>query len=408
MNVKLRRSCSLAVHLLILFVLAGTIQTASADIPAPEDKVIAANTAFGISLINSLDNAQQLDNHFISPLSITEALGMALNGASGDTRSAIARSMSLSDIPMTSFDSENHELLTDLNSPLSGVEVSIANALWADEGFKFNPSFADTARTDFGATVQTLDFGSPSAASAINGWVSDKTSGKITSIVSPRDLLQGQAVLTNAIYFHGTWSTPFDKSATTRSNFTLDDGTTRSVPLMDKTEYLSYGETADFQAVRVPYGSGRLAFYVFLPKPGVSLNALVASMTPGQWTSTLTGMKRRQIHLRLPKFKAETAVLLNKPLKDLGMSVAFTSAADFTEMGAPPTYIAGVIHKAVIEVNEEGTVAAAATGIVMTSMARQVSVPIDVIVDHPFLCAIRDDTTGSTLFLGAIKDPKPL
>ncbi len=247
---------------------------------------------------------------------------------------------------------------------------------------------------------------SPAAAAAINGWVSEKTHGKIDKLVTPADIAASPAVLTNAVYFHGKWSQAFEKSGTEDGPFTLASGKTKTLPLMSQEASFSYAETPRFQVVSLPYGQGRTSLYVLLPKPGVKAADLVSSLDLASWSSTLGKMKRAQVALTLPRFKANFQATLNAPLTALGMGRAFGGGADFSPMGLHGGFIGAVIHKAVLDVDEEGTVAAAATGV---AMAGAVAIPlksIEMRVDHPFICLLRDTTTGTLLFAGVIQNPE--
>jgi serpin B len=368
-----------------------------------------SDTKFALSMLKDLTKSKPSENVFFSPFSVSQALDMALNGAAGSTQSAIESTLNVTGTGHAAINDRSKALLADFNDPKSGVELSVANALWASQTFTFNPTFQAVSKDDYNADTQSLDFMGPSAAATINAWVKNQTKGKIDEIVSARDLMRSDAVLTNAIYFHGAWTEPFEKSATQSGPFKLGDGSMKTMPMMDETKSLSYFETPNFQAVRLPYGPGRLAFYVFLPTSGSNLDSVVSEATPQNWASWTAQMKPHQVHLKLPRFKANTSLLLNDPLTDLGMGIAFTRNADFSKMGQPPSFISKVLHKAIIEVNEEGTVAAAATGITMSPMmAMRVPVIVNMTVDHPFLCAIRDDHTGTILFIGAIRNPEEL
>jgi len=368
-------------------------------------KIAAANTSFGLKLLGKLSQEKPRDNVFFSPFSISQALTLALNGSGGKTRQQIAGTLGLSGIPLDGINAANGLLLPSLRNPEEKVTLSIGNALWADKATKLKPDFQARSSKFYGAQTASLDFSSPAAAARINGWVSKETHGKITSIVTPGALRQSPAVLTNAVYFHGTWSEVFKPHNTHDEPFKLGAGAKKIVPMMSQTSRFKYAQNAKFQSVRLPYGQGRIAFYVFLPKDLNGLDALVKSATPAQWNAWIAKMKPTQLQVELPKFKASQDIVLNKPLTELGMVSAFHAGADFRPMGLTNGYIGSVIHKAVLNVDEEGTTAAAATGVMMATAA-MLPPPVQIKVDHPFLCAIRDDTTGEILFAGLIRDPK--
>jgi len=282
----------------------------------------------------------------------------------------------------------------------------VANSLWARPGFPFHQSFLDANRRYFAAHVQHLDFEDPKSPATINEWVSDKTRGKIPDIVDriDRDHI---LFLINAIHFKGSWSTRFDTQATRDGNFTLGDGSQVIHPMMSRTGRFQYFEGEGFQAVRLPYGTGRTAMYIFLPSSPSGLGDLLGKLSPQNWATWQAGFRESEGYLMLPRFSLETEYELAGPLKTMGMEVAFDpQRADFSAMcPVPPTvYIGAVKHKAVIDVDEEGTEAAAVTSVEI----RVVSMPrgFHMVVDRPFLFAIGDSQTDLTLFMGVVFDPR--
>ena len=367
--------------------------------------VAAANTDFGFRLLHTLDQSQSDGNIFFSPLSISSALTMTLNGAGGQTERAMAKTLGLEAVKLDQINKANGLLLPSLASPDPKVEVKIANALWVRRGFTLAPSFQDRCHRFYKARAESLDFGSPEAVSTINNWVGENTEGKIMHLVSQPDIASSTAVLTNAIYFHGLWQTPFDKDAPQSAPFLLAGGGEKMVPMMQQEGSLSYSETAEGQAVSLPYGDGRMSLYVLLPKNGRSAQALAKNLDAKTWSARVAGMKPTRLTVFLPHFKAESSEHLKGPLSALGMGTAFERGADFRPMGLSGSFIGDVIHTAVLDVDENGTTAAAATSTAMTASIAQP--PSTVMrVDHPFFLAIRDNVTGTILFEGVIRDPK--
>ncbi len=369
-------------------------------------KIAAANTQFGFQMLQQLNQKASGGNVFFSPLSISSALSVVLGGAGGQTRQSMAKTLALSGLTPDEIDRANGLLLPSLENPDPKVQISVANALWANQGTAFAPAFQERSRKFYQADAETLDFHSPAAAETINNWVAAHTEGKISQLVSPADIVNAPAVVTNAVYFHGLWQTPFVKSSTQDGTFRLVSGGTKTVPLMVQIDSFSYGETDQFQAISLPYGAGRMSFVVLLPEPGTDINTLVSGLTPSVWADIINGMKPTQVRMTLPRFNADFKATLNQPLTALGMGPAFMSTADFTPMGLPQMYIGAVVHKAVLEVDEKGTVAAAATGATYGAGGRIPSPKKEMRVDHPFLCAIRDNETGTLLFVGVIRDPQ--
>ena len=365
----------------------------------------AADVAFGFRLLRRLDPGDE-GSVFFSPFSVSSALLMVLAGAGGETKRVLASALALESLTPDQISRATGLLLSSLSYTDPKVQLSVANALWANRGVTFNPDFERRCRQFYGARASTLDLASPAAADTINGWVSKNTHGRITRLVSPRDIAHATAVLTNVVYFHGQWQTPFDKADTQDAPFTLPGGATKTVPLMRQSGSLPYLETSEFQAVGLPYGAGRVRLYVFLPKPGSTLDAFLGTLDTKAWSGWLAAMRPTRLTLLLPRFKAHSQATLNPALTALGLGAAFGPGADFRPMGLGRSFLSAVIHKAVLEVDEEGTVAAAATGGSMMSMAVPAAPQMVMRVDHPFFCAIRDDATGTLLFAGAIRNPQ--
>ncbi len=366
-------------------------------------QVAAANTDLGFRLLKQLNEEAPDKNIFFSPFSVSGALTLALNGAGGTTQTHLAAALGLETLPLEQINRANGLLLPVLRNPDPQVRISVANALWAGTDLVFDTEFQKRCHQFYDARADTLDFSTPAAADTINGWVKDATSGKIDRLVSADDLRGSAAVLTNALYFHGLWSRKFDKSHTQSKPFALGPDSTKLVPMMTQQGSYAYLETPQFQAISFPYGQGRLSLYVFLPKPD-SLSEFIAGLDANVWREWLGTMRLAGVTLFLPRFKAECLTRMKGPLCRLGMASAFTAGADFKPMGLHDGFIGDVIHKAMLEMDEEGTTAAAATAM---SMPRGITRPNAVMrVDHPFFCAIRDNVTGTLLFAGVIRDPQ--
>jgi serine protease inhibitor len=348
--------------------------------------------------------SQPTGNIFLSPFSISQGLMMTLNGAGTQTQTDMEKTLGLGASDMDRVNHANGQLLTALTAPDPDTQLSIANALWGDARITFAPDFTARCKQDYNADVMTLNLAAPAAVESINGWASQSTQGKIPNLVTHDDIAGATAVLTNAVYFHGKWQTPFNKAVTKNAPFHQDADHSKDVPLMRQAGNLPYLETPQFQIAALPYGDGHLSLYVLLPQSPATLETLSDSFTAYHWESTVAAMKPTFISLALPRFQAQSHTRLKKPLSDLGMASAFGGGADFAPMGLQGSCISDVIHAAVIGVDEEGSVAAAATG---TSMERGISAaPPSMQVDHPFFIAIRDNITGTILFEGIIRDPE--
>jgi serpin B len=376
---------------------------------ALDTRLAAANTRFGFKLYSELVRQSAEKNIFISPSSISLCLAMAYNGADAETRQAMARVLETQAMSLDELNRTYRELKMVLENADAKVQLQIANSLWAREGLMFKPDFIQRTKDYFNAQVTALNFDDPAAPATLNWWVSEKTHGKIDKIV---DQIDAQAILflINAIYFKGVWAKEFDKAKTKPDNFTLLHGT-KQVPMMSQSGNYQYLETKDFQAVSLPYGGGRFSFYVFLPSSSLSFGAFEKSLTEANWQQWMEQFRAMDGDISLPRFRVEYEAMLNDALKALGMGMAFDEGrANFSGMiqtQGQNVYISRVKHKTFVEVNEEGTEAAAVTSTEMHMTA--LAVPhqrFNMVVDRPFFCAIRDNTTGAVLFIGSIYDPQ--
>jgi serine protease inhibitor len=416
-------STSLVFGTFLLFVLGGLLavapiasgqQTAKPTAPDPVvaiavdpqvRKVVAANIDFGFALLEQLNAAAPGKNVFFSPFGVSTALTMVIGGAGGATAQDIDSSLGLGEMTGDQFDAANGLLLSSLNNPDPKVDLSVANALWGNLGTTFNSGFQDRSHRFYAAQISALDFNAPDASKTINAWAKTNTHGKIDSLVTPADLTASKAILANVVYFHGTWQHKFLKESTTPGPFTLEPGRTKTLPMMAQVESFPYLDTPDFQAVSLPYGAGRLSLLIFLPKSGSDLNTWVGGLTRDSWEEWIAKMQPTEMNLSLPRFKVSTEANLIPSLTALGMASVFSQGADFTPMGLHGSFLNSVVHKAVLEVDEDGTVAVAATRIGFAGGGGFAPKRTAMKVDHPFFCAIRDSATGTLLFEGVIRDP---
>jgi serpin B len=318
----------------------------------------------------------------------------------------MARALGLEGKSLQAVNQAYAELLQRLAQADPNVQLAIANSLWARRGVAFRPEFLERNRTSYGAEVTSLDFDDPGAASAINGWVEKATRGKIGEIV---DRIDPMAVLflINAIYFKGIWQHKFEKAQTWEEPFHLAGGGRKQVPMMTRTGPHAHLQGDGFQALRLPYGAGRVVMEIFLPDAGSGLGPLLSRLTPEIWRQWMPRFTEKPCLVKLPRFRMEYEVALKNTLKSLGMGVAFDPyQADLSGMSPEKLYINEVKHKSFVEVNEEGTEAAAVTSVeVRVLSARIEPEPVRFIVDRPFFFAIRDSQTGVLLFLGVVHDP---
>ena len=365
-------------------------------------RLVAANTKFGFNLFNTLSKQQPNKNIFISPTSVALALSMTYNGVSGETQQEMTKVLELTGMTPQEINAANQGLQNSWQKVDPTVQVLIANSLWAQQGFSLKPEFQQTNLEYYQANVTELDFINPQAPSIINNWVSQKTQGKIDKIVTkinPDTLL----FLIDAIYFKGNWETPFDKSKTANKTFYLTDSSSKQHPMMSQMGFYPCYATDTFKAVSLAYGKkGALRMYIFLPNSNTDLASFSQQLTPENWNKWMQEFRKTIGRIEIPRFKIEYEVELKSTLKALGMAGIFDiSKADFSPMTDDNVAVDSVKHKTFVEVNEEGTEAAAVTSI---SLPRGSIFQMN--VNRPFFCAIRDHTTGTILFMGTIVDPQ--
>ncbi|MCW3060484.1 MAG: serine protease inhibitor [Capsulimonas sp.] len=378
-------------------------------------RIAKANVDFGWRLLKPLAGASPDANVFYSPFSVTQALTMTMNGAGGDTQTVMADALGLKGAAIGDVNAANQLMLPSLTGADSKVGINIANGVWVNknakvrESLQLRPAFQKTCLEFYGGRAESLDFSDPAAAKTINGWVSEQTKGKIDGIVATRDISGSPLVLTNAVYFHGRWMHEFDKSETLDGRFHLSKAREKTLPFMSNDMSVDYRETDQFQAASLPYGNGRFSLDIVLPKRVDGLDAVVKSLDAKSWSNLISHMKLREAAVVLPRFQVSYTADLTEPLKSLGMAPAFEPGANFIPMGMEQGYIDKILHKAILQVDEEGTVAAAATMEAMTAGGVSGAMPaITFRVDHPFVCAVRDNATGTLLFAGVIRDPEAL
>jgi serpin B len=398
---------SLLVPCLVLLLQA---QAEPKPVPAADrTAVVEGNNAFAFALYGQLRNRN--GNLFFSPESISTALAMAYAGARGDTASEMAKTLHFT-LPQQHLNPAMGALLSDLNAVHDGYQLSVANALWAQQGYTFLDDFLQLLKTDYGAGLNQVDFkGATEAARlTINRWVEQKTQDKIKDLLQPGTLAPStRLVLTNAIYFKGDWQTQFDKAQTRDEDFYPSQLQTKQVAFMHRADSFSYFDGGTFQVLEIPYKSKELSLIVLLPKDRSGLPALEQSLTASntqQWLSQL--VQRDKVIVALPKFKSTQQFELGATLGAMGMAQAFSGSADFSGMtGKRDFAISEVIHKAYIDVNEEGTEAAAATAVGFRALAMRgpVEQPPVFRADHPFIFLIRDNRSSSILFMGRMADP---
>jgi len=377
---------------------------------AAETGLISADNRFAFSLFGEIARQTSPDsNLFISPLSAAMALAMAYNGAAGATQAEMQQVLQLDGMTLDDVDQSYRSLIGLLRGLDPEVAFTIANSVWYDPDpvYAPTPDYLAATRTYFDARVESLDFKSPSAAPTINAWVSDQTHGKIPTIVPdaiPPDVV---AYLINAIYFKGNWTARFDKSLTRPGAFRLANGAAATVPMMTHGHAVrvGYARAEGVTVLDLPYGGEAFSMTIALPQDAAGIDSLVQGLSEERWRGWVAALDSGSFEVVMPKFALTYGLTMNDVLKALGMPSAFCDSwhPDFTRMNPTGALcITDVRHKAFVDVNEEGTEAAAATsvGIGFTSIG-----PTLVMVDRPFVFAIRERLSGTILFLGRVMNP---
>jgi serpin B len=374
---------------------------------ADQAKLVSADTGFAFSLLKELANEQPARNVFISPYSISAVLQMVGNGAGGSTREEMARVLGTSGLEAAALNQAYKDLDASVRKAQADVALNIANAIWYSVGIEVKPAFASLSRDFYGATMDALDFTDFWAGGIVNDWADKHTQGRIKNIVAGRFPEDTKMVLANAIYFMGNWERKFDAKVTKPRDFHFSETHHSQVPMMEQGGEFAYQEGNGCQAVRLPYKGRRLGMYVLLPEAGSSVSRLLGGLNAQVWQDQLLRqMISRKGSIVLPRFKLEYGAELKQPLKVMGMKLPFGRTADFSGMSFTPLYVSAVKHKSFVEVNEEGTEAAAATIAVMRALSvRPETKPFQMVVDRPFLFVIADQVTKAILFLGVVFEP---
>ncbi|MDR0268530.1 serpin family protein [Paenibacillus sp.] len=382
--------------------LAERKQAASKLSPA----FIQAQNRFGLNLHQKLTpSAGQGQNLILSPYSIFTALAIAYNGADGQTAKEMAQSLGVQQFGKEQVNTAFHTLHTLLEDAGSGVRLNTANSVWYRSGCSMKDSFLGTARESYGAEIRDVGFQNKKTLNEINDWVSKHTNGKIPSILDQLPAPETLAILMNAVYFNGSWQRPFDPKDTQEGSFTLANQTVKKVPMMAQRGMFEYKKTSEAQAIRLPYGDGRLDMMIIMPTEGHTLTELLNKIRKdtSPWQANFA---QASGEIRLPRFKAEYSGQIKDPLIQMGMKDAFDkAAADFTAMSDKPMFISSVLHKTVVDVNEQGTEAAAVTAVLLPTGSAAPLERFQMDVDHPFFFCIEDHQTGLWIFMGTIENP---
>ena len=373
-----------------------------ANLSAAERSLTSAGSVFGMELFRDIVKHEHADsNVFISPLSISVALGMTANGAVGETREQMYTALQFPELTPSQINEAYKNVIEILPQVDPEIAISIAQSIWYPPWVSVQPEFIDLSRDYFSALVRELDFSIPTAKDTINAWVAGETNDRIPELLEDRIHRDIIMILVNAIYFKGAWMYPFNPDSTADDQFILADGSQVACRMMNRLGNVGYFSDSLFDAVNLPYGNGDFAMAVFLPQPSLSTTELAEQFTETNWSEWVLRFYEERVMLEFPRFKIEYGIGLNDCLRRLGMTLPFEPSADFSNMFAGGGgWIDTVIHKAFVEVNEEGTEAAAATAVLMER-----SGPTAFRIDRPFIFVIWERQTGTILFMGKVARP---
>jgi len=366
--------------------------------------VVPGNTQFAFELHGQLRS--QKGNLFFSPFSISTALAMTSAGARGQTLDQMTRTLHLPE------QKQLHPALGQLLRQLAadkkrGYELSTGSALWGQKGKVFLRDYLNLVDANYQAGLQTVDFvgNTESARQTINGWVEKQTKNKIKDLMKPGTLDRNtRLVLTNAIYFKGDWASQFKKDQTRPADFFLADGKTVKTPMMSQEGQFRHAHARGMQILEMPYVGNELSMVILLPARGRDISYVERQLTPEKMKGWLKGLRSQKVQVSLPRFKMTCEFSLKRELAALGLELAFTPKANFSGMdGKRELYLSDMVHKAFVDVNEKGTEAAAATGVIVRTLS--IERITEFRADRPFVFLIRDRKSGSVLFLGRVMNP---
>ncbi len=397
--------------LMAVMVTAILASACTQDIVTPEfdynlksAQVIETNNEFGLELLKTVFDAEEEANVMISPASVSIALGMAYNGAEGTTRDAFEEVLNYEGLSREEVNEITRELIHVLVTNVDGNLLEIANSMWYDEDFPVEAEFISLNSHYFDAEVKEIDFRTAEAVKTINDWVNDKTNGKIDEIIEVIDPAV-MMILINAIYFNCVWDVEFDPDNTQEAKFYNEDGSLfGEVEMMELESTFNIAVNQSFSAVELPYKNRKFSMFLFLPSEESSVNQLVEELDGTSWKNWITSFNEQEdFTVYMPRFEFEFERSLGDDLKEMGLDAAFTDEADFSGISPSDLYIADVIHKTYIKVNEEGTEAAAVTAIVMELTS--INPMSQIRLDRPFLFAITEKSSKSILFMGKVAEP---
>jgi len=366
---------------------------------------VDADNSFSFNMFKQV-SALNGSNTFFSPLSLNMALGMLYNGTSGETRTEMAEVLGMADFTETEINEYYQKMSQTLLSIDPLTEISIANSIWYRSGFPVKQTFIDINKKYFDAEVHALDFNKPDAAAIINKWCANKTKNRIKEIIKAP--IPGSVVmyLINALYFKSKWQFEFEKKNTRQDDFTKAGSQRIRVNMMEQTTALPYYADQYLQCVEMPYGNQAFSMIAILPANDMTIDELVDYLDVEKWQHIVENLREQPVWLKLPRFKVEFEIKLNDPVMNLGMQRIFLPYGELTNIADADLYVSEIKQKTFVEVNEEGTEAAAVTVIVVeVTSAGGSAPPVSFFANRPFLYLIKEKSTGAILFIGRMDEP---
>jgi len=373
---------------------------------AAQKAIVSADNSFGFKLFVSLNKKSTRQNLFICPLSVSMALGMTMNGANGSTRDAMQETLGFAGVTQEDINRSYAGLSALLTGLDPTVQMQIANSIWYRPTLIVEDAFKTVNMTYFNAEVNSIDFSNPSAPQTINGWVDKNTNGRITSVV-PAPIPDGIVMyLINAVYFKGTWTYRYDPKETRDDYFASADGSENPCRMMAQTDTVPYFSENGVQGIDLPYGKAGFSMTVILPPAGVDIDNFVSGLTQEQWNRWMAKLVRKAVTINMPRFRINWRQSLTDVLSAMGMSVVFSDGADFTGIDRRGSLaVSDVLHVTFVQVDEEGTEAAGVTVIGMMATAVREDGPAFMRLNRPFIFALRENQTGTILFIGKVALP---
>jgi serpin B len=365
-------------------------------------EIIEADQQFAFELFQQVTSLSDQENIMISPLSVSYALGMTFNGADSTTLDAFVDVLHFGELTEQEVNESYQDLMGQLVTLDDRIKLTIANSIWHVDWAVVMEDFIQKNREYFDARIAALDFSDPASVDTINQWIEEKTNGKIKDML---DFIPVDAYmyLVNAIYFKATWKYEFDTGDTYSGTFYKEDDSQATADFMTMETELNFAVTKDFKAVELPYGDGEFSMVAMLPAEGGSVEELAAGLDLEMWQTWYTHASPQEVNVSLPKFKYEFKDSLNDALKNLGLGIAFSDTADFSRItDQVELFISRVIHQTFIDVNEEGTEAAAAT---IVETRYESAIGNIFMADRPFLYVIKENSTGAIIFMGKVGAP---